>query len=231
MFAVYWFFNPENSSFNSIAAAEAPGTGGLLDPNAPIAAISKPIKPRPVTQRLTQSPPPIKIGIIAGHRGFDSGTECSDGLTEVDITTALADGLENELTSAGIASETLDEFDSRLNNYSATALISIHADSCDFVTDSTTGFKISGSPYIDSSPLTICVQQKYAAATNLPYHENSITPDMVDYHAFREIGAGTPALIIEVGFLHLDREILTNDSDVVTNALKDGILCYLEQVR
>lgn len=231
MFTVYWFFSPQGSGFSSLAEAEAASQEDLFDPNAPIAPIAKSKQPRPVTQRVAQSPPPLNIGIIAGHRGFDSGTECSDGLTEVEITTILASGLQEKLTKAGIDSETLDEFDPKLENYSATALLSIHVDSCDFVNELATGYKISGSPFTDSSQFSICVQQAYGEITKLPYHENSITPHMADYHAFREIGLGTPALIIEVGFLNLDREILTDGSETIIDALESGIVCYLEQTR
>jgi N-acetylmuramoyl-L-alanine amidase len=64
--------------------------------------------------------------------------------------------------------------------------------------------------------------------TQLPYHENTITPHMTDYHAFRKIALGTPAIIIEVGFISLDRELLTTGADLVSDALVDGILCYLD---
>ena len=122
-----------------------------------------------------------------------------------------------------------DEFDVRLNQYAATALISIHIDSCDYINEIATGFKIAGSPYTDSSSLTICMQQAYGDATQLPYHPNSITPHMSEYHVFNKISTITPALIIEVGFLNLDREILTTQSDVVVTGLVNGIVCYLDQ--
>jgi N-acetylmuramoyl-L-alanine amidase len=52
---------------------------------------------------------------------------------------------------------------------------------------------------------------------------------MSEYHVFNKISTVTPALIIEVGFLNLDREILTTHSDVVVTGLVNGILCYLGQ--
>ena len=54
---------------------------------------------------------------------------------------------------------------------------------------------------------------------------------MADYHAFRKIGVGTPALIIEVGFLSLDREILTAGSEKIIDGLAAGIQCYVDQTR
>jgi len=228
MLSVYFIFNPDSEPADLIAS-ESETNLAAVDPGAPIAPIIKPIKPQPVEQRLIQSPPPEKIGLIAGHRGNDSGTECQDGLTEVQVTSDLTERVSARLRDLDIETETLDEFDSRINQYSATALVSIHVDSCDYINDSATGFKIAGSPNTDSSALTICMQQAYGEATQLSYHPNSITPHMSEYHVFDKIGAATPALIIEVGFLNLDREILTTQSEAVVNGLVNGITCFLEQ--
>jgi N-acetylmuramoyl-L-alanine amidase len=53
---------------------------------------------------------------------------------------------------------------------------------------------------------------------------------MTDYHAFRKISPMTQALIIEIGFLNLDRDLLTSGSETVVNGLFDGIQCYLENL-
>jgi N-acetylmuramoyl-L-alanine amidase len=230
MLAVFYFFTPETVSVEAISA-EVAEAELLEDPDALMALIFKQIESLPVSQRLGQSPGPVRIGIIAGHRQSDSGTECSDGLTEVQVNNGIAENVAIKLREFGISAETLDEFDPRLDGYFATALISIHADSCDPINDLTTGFKISGSPYTDSGALSICMQQRYGEATNLPYHPNSITPHMEEYHAFRKLSPGTPGLIIEVGFLNLDRQILTEGSATVVQGLVDGILCYVQQVR
>jgi hypothetical protein len=37
-------------------------------------------------------------------------------------------------------------------------------------------------------------------------------------------------LIIEIGFLNLDRDLLTSGSETVVNGLFDGIQCYLENL-
>lgn len=223
MLLVFWYFSPNQSSVEAVAAAGI----GATDPTALSAPIHKQRIRPPVTQRLIQSPGPVRVGLIAGHAGNDSGAVCSDGLTEVQITTALAAQVANQLEAAGIPAQVLDEFDPRLDSYSATALVSIHVDSCDYINDLATGFKISGSPFTDSSALSICLEQSYGSVTGLPYHPNSITPDMDNYHAFRKIANGTPAVIIEVGFLNLDREILTTGSSQVAKGVTDGILCFL----
>jgi N-acetylmuramoyl-L-alanine amidase len=229
MFAVYFYFTPDSGT----AAASPDSNSATLDSDgvqALTAPIYKPHAPVPATQRLDQSPRPILVGLIAGHRGNDSGTECEDGLTEVTVNSALADRVAMQLRTEGIPTDILDEFDPRLQSYSASALVSIHADSCDFINDLATGFKISGSSFTDSSSLSICMEQAYKTSTGLAYHPHSITPHMADYHAFREIAPGTPAIIVEVGFLNLDREILTSGSDAVVTGLTNGILCFMDEV-
>ncbi|MEW5986089.1 MAG: N-acetylmuramoyl-L-alanine amidase [Chloroflexota bacterium] len=220
MWVVYSYFSPARGEAEAVLAAG--GEGSRLS-----AAIVKPVPQRPVTQRVPQSPGPLRIGLIAGHAGYDTGTVCEDALTEVQVTQNLAGMVAMSLRTAGIPAEILAEFDSRLNGYSATALISIHVDSCDYYGETATGFKIAGSAYTDSSHLSICMEQAYGGLTQLPFHINTITPEMTDYHAFREIAPGTPAIIIEVGFLNLDRELLTARPEVAAEGVTNGILCFL----
>ncbi len=219
MMAIYWFFSPVESSAEAIAVADA--VGGLSAP------IYKTVPDKPVLQRLAQSPGPVRVGIIVGHRNSDSGAVCDDGLTEVEVNTNIAEQVYAQLLSQGIHTDLLDEFDPRLEDYYATALISIHADSCVYYNDLATGFKIAGSSFTDSSQLSICVEQAYQQETQMLYHENTITPHMTDYHAFREIAPGVPAIIIETGFMNLDREKLTTDSHIPAAGITDGILCFL----
>jgi N-acetylmuramoyl-L-alanine amidase len=225
LLVVYRYYTPAVYIMDRQVDDVTSGASVLMDPSSPIAPIYKPVAP--AVQQVQQSPPPLLIGIIAGHRGSDSGTECEDGLTEVQVTSGIAERLVLQLNDEGIPAETLDEFDVKLENYNATALVSIHIDSCDYINDLATGFKIAGSPLTDSSSLSICVQEAYASASQLPYHPNSITPHMANYHAFYKISSGTPAIIIEIGFLHLDRERLTFGSDILVQGLADGIMCFL----
>jgi len=222
MLTVYWFYSPETAVSSEAIIAEADLEGGLWAP------IYKDVAGPPVTQRLAQSPGPTRIGIVSGHRGFDAGAVCPDGLTEATVNAGVAEQVTAVLRQDGINVELLDEFDPRLADYSSTALVSIHADSCTYVNDLATGFKIAGSSYTDSTALSVCLEQAYAASTNLPYHANTITPDMTDYHAFREIALGTQAAIIEIGFMYLDRDLLTTNTDPVVSGISDGIRCFLE---
>jgi N-acetylmuramoyl-L-alanine amidase len=60
----------------------------------------------------------------------------------------------------------------------------------------------------------------------MTFHAGSITGDMREYHAFREIDPSTVAAIIETGFLNLDREMLTKKTDLVAEGVVQGILCF-----
>ena len=60
----------------------------------------------------------------------------------------------------------------------------------------------------------------------MTFHAGSITGDMREYHAFREIDPNTVAAIIETGFLNLDREMLTQHTEQVAEGVAQGILCF-----
>lgn len=177
----------------------------------------------------TERPRP-RIGIVAGHWGFDSGATCPDGQTEVDLNLKISTLTQQLLLNEGYTVDLLREFDTRLDDYNALALISIHADSCDYVNDQATGFKVAatlGNSRPDrTARLLSCIKNRYQAATNLPIH-SSITNDMTYYHAFNEVNEDTPAIIIETGFMNLDRRILTEEPESIAQGIAAGALCYL----
>ena len=186
----------------------------------------------PAASVLTATPSPKpRIGIVAGHWGNDSGSVCRDGLTEEEVNLRIANMVMELLKKDGYTVDLLKEFDPRLAEYEARALISIHNDSCDYINDQATGFKVAAvaaSAYPEKATrLTACMSQRYQKATGLPFHYNSITRDMSEYHAFREINSNTTAAIIETGFLNLDRQILTEHTDKVAQGVADGILCFI----
>lgn len=190
-----------------------------------------------VGRSATSMPPTVTpiarehIGIVAGHSENDSGAVCPDGLTEVEINQNVAKQVKLRLEEAGFAVDLLSEFDDRLEDYSARALVSIHADSCDYINEQATGFKVAGSLEtqvpVESDRLSSCLIDRYSRATGLKFHAGSITYDMQYYHAYREIAPRTPAAIIEVGFMNLDRDILVNNVSVVADGVADGVLCYV----
>ncbi len=179
---------------------------------------------------LTLAPRP-RIGIVSGHMGNDSGAVCPDGLTEKDVNYKIASQVQKLLKDDGYEVDLLEEFDNRLTAYTALALVSIHNDSCNFINNDATGFKVApsqSSPYPEKAErLAACLIDRYAIQTGLKFHASSITPDMTRYHAFEEINGSTPAVIIETGFLNLDRDILVNQTDKVAQGVRNGILCYI----
>lgn len=171
------------------------------------------------------------VGIVAGHWGNDSGAVCSDGLTEMDVNLKIASFVQKYLGEEGYQVDLLQEFDTKLTGYEASVLVSIHADSCDFVNDLATGFKVAQA-MANTRPertarLTACLRNRYAEATGLDLHSTSVTEDMTSYHAFGEINDNTPAVIIETGFLNLDRQLLTQNPEIAARGIADGIRCFL----
>ncbi len=175
--------------------------------------------------------PRPRIGIVAGHWGNDSGTVCDDGLTEAQVNLNIAQLVSDQLNLAGYDVDLLKEFDPVLSGYRALALISIHADSCQYINDQATGFKVAGALGTTNPAraqrLSDCIRSRYAALTGLPFHSGSITADMTSYHAFDEIHHDTPAVIIETGFMNLDRQILISYPEIVSKGISDGVLCYI----
>jgi N-acetylmuramoyl-L-alanine amidase len=215
----YWFFSPPEATAEMIANSSSSSLS---------APFYKPVPAKPVLQRLAQSPGPIRIGLIAGHKGSDSGAVCDDGLTEAEVNLNIAEKVAGALLAQGIHADILDEFDPRLSNYGGTAVISIHADSCVYFNDLATGYKVAPSSRTESTQLQGCMEAAYAQATQLPYHANTITPHMTDYHAFRTLPEGVPAIIIEIGFMNLDRTLLTANADIPAAGILSGIQCFLD---
>jgi len=189
------------------------------------------------TPDVNLNPTPIiksnlpRIGIVAGHYGHDSGTVCKDGLTEAQVNMTIATLVRQSLLGAGYQVDLLKEFDPNLSSYQALALVSIHNDSCDYINDQATGYKVAAAKATQypekTNRLAACLISRYAEVTKLPFHANTITPDMSQYHAFDEINPSTPAVIIETGFMNLDRQILTEHPDLIAKGVTEGLLCFL----
>jgi N-acetylmuramoyl-L-alanine amidase len=221
-------------AYSFTASARAADASGRPHAPAPLAIFTRPTAtPRLATPGPTPIPTPVipRIGIVSGHHGNDSGAVCPDGLTEAQVNFDVANRVANEMRQRGYRVDVLDEFDPRLNNYRALLLLSIHADSCDYINEEATGFKVAH--VLDSrvpeqeDKLVTCIADQYAARTGLHFHKNSVTRDMTNYHGFYEVAPDTPAAIIETGFLRLDRNILTQRADLVAQGIVDGLMCYL----
>ena len=192
--------------------------------NLPTAQTSQPVSATPTSSGRKL------IGIISGHKGNDSGAVCPDGLTEASVNLKIATLVRQNLIAQRYDVDLLDEFDPRLSQYQAALLLSIHNDSCDYINDEATGFKVAAAQTPDpatAARLTACMVDRYGKDTGLRFDYNAITPAMTQYHAFDTISDTTPALIIEAGSLNLDRQILTQHTDVIAKGITDGILCFL----
>jgi len=186
------------------------------------------VAPLIVNNSLSESAP---IGIVSGHWKNDSGAICPDGLKEEDVNLQIATLVQQKLIAEGYKVDLLAEFDEKLSQYKGMALISIHADTCDFISNEATGFKVAAAVHSlypeKASRLVGCMADRYAATTGLTYMPNSASIDMTSYHAFDEIHTETPAAIIETGFLNLDRQILTEYPDLVAQGIVNGLICFI----
>lgn len=188
--------------------------------------------PTTVAPLLVENTSPSgRIGIVAGHWQNDSGAVCPDGLTEEEVNLQIATLVQQKLTAEGYQVDLLAEFDERLSQYKAMVLISIHADTCEYISNEATGFKVSAAIHSlypeKANRLVACMADRYQTTTGLRYLPNSTTPDMTSYHAFDEIHTETTAAIIETGFLNLDRQILTENPDLIAQGIVDGLICYI----
>ncbi len=218
----------------TLFTAWTPGRSTTLFAPPTKSDISKILQPTPTllpgVPTVTLKNPRL-IGIVAGHYKNDSGAVCADGIKEVDLNLNIATKVQKILTAEGYQVDLLQEFDPRLSGYQSAALISIHNDSCEFINNDATGFKVAAA-FATRHPeraarLTSCLRARYGAITGMPLHSTSVTPDMTSYHAFEEIDEITPAAIIETGFMNLDRTILTQQPDRVAQGVSAGILCYM----
>ncbi len=195
--------------------------GSSVTPSAYPTTISSP------TPLSTQA---SRVGIVAGHSGYDPGAVCPDGTAEADVNMAIAKEVVALLSRKGYQVDLLNEFDERLTGSRANALVSIHADSCDV--PGASGFKVarvtdSAIPEAEDRLVT-CLYREYQAETGLMRHPSSITDNMTNYHAFREIDEYTPGAIIETGFLLDDYDLLVGRPKVVARGVAAGVVCFLE---
>jgi len=192
------------------------------------------IQPAPLPTDIHQ----VRIGIIIGHSGppqdasfvEDPGAVCPDGLKELEINTAVAQRVIAKLSSAGYTVDLLAEFDPRLENYLADALLSIHTNDCQDYGEAGTGYSVAAASARQTTRgadefLRDCMINQYGQTTGLPHH-GEITYDMSGYHNFDEVSADTPTAIIELGFMYRDRAILTGNPDLIAQGIVNGFQCF-----
>lgn len=216
-----WFTDPEFFNpgvVNELQVADATSVNAA-DPLTPTV--------NPVTPNWAR-----RIGIVSGHRGpeNDPGAVCEDGLTEQEINFAVAQLVVRNLRDRGYSVDLLDEFDPRLQSYQASALVSIHANDCRDYGEYVSGYLVARASARPGGGLddilAECIARDYGEATQIE-RSFSLTVDMTNYHTFREIHSLTPATIIELGFMKDDRDLLTNQQDLLAEGITDGIICFL----
>ena len=177
-----------------------------------------------------------RIGIISGHRGSDSGAICTDErgrvlLQEVDINFSVATRVVANLKAENYTVDLLDESDPRIDNYQADALVSIHANTCQDFGELVTGYIIAKPEarpdHGEDAFLRECVALNYGALVPLQRSYN-LTDNMTNYHVWRMIHPLTPGVILEMGYMLADQEILTTQHDLLAHAISNGIRCFLE---
>jgi N-acetylmuramoyl-L-alanine amidase len=172
-----------------------------------------------------------KVGLVAGHWQSDSGAVCPDGLQEVEINLAVARKVAALVRAAGYQVEVLPEYSPKLNGYRADVFLSIHSDSC---VGHVSGFKVarmthSAVPELEDR-LVQSIETSYHEATGLAPHPDTITRDMLEYHALRRIAPETPGAILECGFMGGDRYLLTEEQDRVAAGIANGLSAFLRAI-
>lgn len=201
---------------------------------ARLAGASIPVLDRWIPQTFVSAAFAKQVILISGHAGYDSGAVCTDTagqvlVTEAEVNAAVAERAAQLLRRAGADVLILTEFDPRLQGLQADVLLSIHADSC----IEASGYKAahhtnSAIPAIEAR-LVACIDQHYPRVTGLAHHPNTITHDMTNYHAFRQIDPQTPAAIIELGFLGGDQTLLVERPDTAAQGVAESLLCFLQE--
>jgi N-acetylmuramoyl-L-alanine amidase len=121
-------------------------------------------------------------------------------------------------------------------DYTADAFVAIHADAS--TSGAPSGYKLARSRFspipLTDDALLKALTASYGAATGLRLDDN-ITRNMTGYYAFNSrrrvyaVSKGTPAVIIETGYLTNagDRAYLLAHKDTVANGIAQGVINFL----
>ena len=139
------------------------------------------LTPQPAVNAGVPTPQRIlRIGIVSRPLGqrFGLGVRQRDDRAGSQPGDRLAGA--PELAAQGFQVDLLQEFDPRLSGYRATALVSIHNDSCDYINEQATGFKVASAvasrdPNL-STRLVACIRDRYGRVTGLPFHPAASPP-------------------------------------------------------
>jgi N-acetylmuramoyl-L-alanine amidase len=188
---------------------------------------------------------PRRVGIQAGHwltteappelwrLVAQTGTTWN-GVREVDINLDIAKRIKALLETKGVVVDILPTVVPA--GYLADAFVSLHGDGDG--TGAKSGFKMAYStrrtPY--EQDLLLELKDEYRNATGLEYDAVGVTRNMLGYWNFNwqryknATAAHTPSVILEMGFVSNDhdRELMTEQADLVANGIAKGILRFLD---
>lgn len=174
----------------------------------------------------------IQIGILAGEWENSPGEVCADGTIEADINFNIANRVKLDLEERKYQVDLFPEFDLDLLNYDANAFVAVYSGSCLQNPLPPSGFKI-GTSLTEENPevvnkLAVCLAENYQESTRLPFTYEVINPDHPSYHIFRDIHPDTPIVLIEIGMLSTDRDLIENRTTSIVDGITAGIECFLE---
>lgn len=173
------------------------------------------------------------VALVSGHAGFDSGAICTDGegtvtLTEVEVNASIAEYTAHRLRRARYEVMILTEYDSRLTDLQADLLLSLHSDSCIEESGYKAARHLNSPTFAPEDQFLDCLHLHYAQETGLTYHADTLTHDMLEYHAFHKVAPETPAIILEMGFIGGDQDLLAGEQSQVAKGIADSIRCLID---
>ena len=188
---------------------------------------------------------PVRVGIQIGHENVAAHPEelaqlrwntggHANGLDEVELNRAVAGALQDQLEAYGVVVELLSA--TPPEGYYADLVLSLHADSVE--DPARRGYK---SAYFDPKRnpleprLKATIDRAYLTASGFPDDHHNTTQNMHRYYAFNtwryrhSVHPGTPALIIEMGYLSSDADMaFLSLPEQPAAALSAGILEFLQ---
>ncbi|HKI59183.1 MAG TPA: N-acetylmuramoyl-L-alanine amidase [Trueperaceae bacterium] len=191
---------------------------------------------------------PVRIGLQVGHLNetampnelaklrTSTGAEVG-GLNEVDVNLAIVRALAVRLRTLGFE---VDELGATVPaGYRATLVLAVHADASPDAQRE--GYKSAHYLPLRNARdplLKLDVDRAVLGTTPLGDDDANVSIDMLEYYAFNArrfrhaVARGTPALIVEMGYLtnRRDRALLRSPAPLA-NALADGVVQYLHDVQ
>ena len=216
--------------------------GPLVMPAGGWAQFGRPQPPTPVWN----PPGPKRVGLQAGHYGFDEAPPELLGLRrnpgapgggriEWQVTIDLAERAAELLRASGVEVDVLPT--TIPVRYRAHAFLAIHVDGDE--SGRLRGYKVarpnfSSIPDVDDA-FAQTVFEEYGRVTGLPDNSDYVTGRMRNYYAFNArryqhaVAPGVPQAIIETGFMSnwTDRDLLFNRPEVAAQGIAEAMLRFL----